>query len=120
MNKTSLAKRAKDTGSLLTDIRMLVESSRQRVAIGVNTELSMLYWNVGKRINDEILGNARAEYGKQIVVSLARQLTAEFGRGWSEQHLRHCVKFAAEFTPPKILSTLWRELSWSHIAHTEK
>ncbi|MDR2849746.1 MAG: PDDEXK nuclease domain-containing protein [Verrucomicrobiota bacterium] len=100
---------------MLADIRGLIAASRQCVATGVNAELSMLCWNVGKRINDEILGNERAEYGKQIVVSLARQLTAEYGKGWSEQHLRHCARFATVFSSQKILSTLWRELSWSHI-----
>jgi hypothetical protein len=106
---------ASPESALLTDIRGLVESSHQRVAVGVNAELSLLYWSVGKRINDEILGNERAEYGKQIVVSLARQLTTEYGKGWSEQHLRHCAKFAYVFPSQEILSTLWRELSWSHI-----
>jgi len=100
---------------LLADIRELIESSRQRVAVGVNTELSFLYWSVGKRINEEILGEERAEYGKQVLASLARKLTEEYGTGWSEQHLRHCAKYASVFPSREILSTLWRELSWSQI-----
>ncbi|MDR2971736.1 MAG: hypothetical protein LBU83_07415, partial [Bacteroidales bacterium] len=45
---------------LLSDIRELIEASRQRVAIGVNAELSLLYWSVGERINKEVLGDERA------------------------------------------------------------
>jgi predicted nuclease of restriction endonuclease-like (RecB) superfamily len=101
--------------ALLTDIRGLVESSRQRVAVGVNAELSLLYWSVGKRINDEILGNERAEYGKQIVVSLARQLTSEYGKGWSERQLIYCRQFAQSFPDQQIPHTLCAELSWSQI-----
>ena len=100
---------------LLSDIRGLIESSRQRVAVGVNAELSFLYWSVGKRINEEILGEERAEYGKQIVYTLCNQLTAEFGQGWGERQLWYCVKFAQAFPSKAILHTLCSELSWSHI-----
>ncbi|GHU04266.1 DUF1016 domain-containing protein [Betaproteobacteria bacterium] len=109
-NKTPLT-----PSNLLTDIRGLIESSRQRVAVGVNAELSLLYWNVGKRINDEILGNERAEYGKQIVVSLARQLTAEYGKGWSKEQLKQCLWFAGAFPQKEIGYTLCNQLSWSQI-----
>jgi predicted nuclease of restriction endonuclease-like (RecB) superfamily len=101
--------------SLLADVRQLIESSRQRVAVAVNAELSILYWSIGKRINEEVLGNERAEYGKQIIVSLAQQLTAEFGKGWGEDQLRLCMKFASVFPTSEIPDTLCRELSWSHI-----
>jgi predicted nuclease of restriction endonuclease-like (RecB) superfamily len=80
-----------------------------------NSEMTMLYWNIGKRVNDEVLQNNRAEYGKQIVVSLARQLTIEYGKGWSEKQLRHCMQFAQVFPEMGIVSTLWRQFSWSHL-----
>jgi predicted nuclease of restriction endonuclease-like (RecB) superfamily len=102
----------------LSDIRELIDTSRQRVAVGVNTELSLLYWNVGKRINDEILGNARADYGKQIVASLARQLTEDYGKGWSLQQLKQCVWFAKTYPEKQIGYTLCNQLSWSHIRLT--
>jgi len=100
---------------LLSDIRALIESSRQRVAVGVNAELSFLYWSVGKRINEEILGDERAAYGRQIVHALCNQLTAEFGQGWGERQLWYCVKFAQAIPSKTILHTLCSELSWSHI-----
>jgi len=101
--------------SLLSDIRALIESSRQRVAVGVNAELSFLYWSVGKRINEEILGNERAEYGKQVLASLALQLTGEYGKGWSEQQLKQCVWFAKVYPEKQIGYTLCNQLNWSHI-----
>ncbi|MCL2138001.1 MAG: PDDEXK nuclease domain-containing protein [Treponema sp.] len=103
---------------LLSDIRELIETSRQRVAIGINAELSFLYWSVGKRINKDILGDERAEYGKQILSTLWRELTNEYGKGWSEQHLRHCIKFAVIFPSEPIVASLMRQLSWSHIKTT--
>ena len=100
---------------IFTDIQSLIEQSKQNIAVSVNSTMTMLYWNIGKRINQEVLQDKRAEYGKQIVVSLSRQLSSEYGKGWSEQQLRHCIHFADIFPDDSILSTLWRELSWSHI-----
>jgi len=101
--------------TLLADIRALIANGRERVAVVANAEISQLYWRVGKRINEEILGNERAEYGKQVIINLARQLTAEYGRGWSDKHLRHCVNFALVFKDEQIVYTLCRQLIWSHI-----
>jgi predicted nuclease of restriction endonuclease-like (RecB) superfamily len=98
-----------------SDIKTLIEQSRQNVALSVNSEITLLYWKVGKRINDEILGNERAEYGKQIVLSLAAQLEAEYGKGWGEKQLRQCMQFATVFADEQIVYTLCRQLSWSHL-----
>jgi hypothetical protein len=99
---------------LLADVRQLIADARQRVAITVNAELTLLYWHVGQRIQGELLKGQRAEYGKRVVAELAQQLTADFGKGWSEQQLRHCMRLADVFADSNILSTVQRELSWSH------
>jgi len=100
---------------MIGDIKQLINESRQQVALTVNATMTMLYWQIGKRINDEVLKNERAEYGKQIVATLSTQLTQEYGNGWSEKQLRHCLHFAETFPEKEIVSTLWRQLSWSHI-----
>lgn len=100
---------------LVAEIKQLIAQSRQQVAVAVNSAMSMLYWQIGKRINEEVLKNQRAEYGKEIVLSLSKQLTAEFGNGWGEKQLRHCLRFAVTFPEKEIVYTLCRQLSWSHI-----
>lgn len=100
---------------LLVDVRQLIADARRRVATAVNAELTLLYWHVGQRIQVELLKGQRAEYGKRVVAELAHQLTADFGKGWSEQQLRHCMRLADVFADANILSTLQRELSWSHL-----
>ena len=60
----------------------------ERIANELNAELTMLYWNVGHRINKEILGEKRAEYGKRVVAELSGKLMAEHGAIWNEKHLR--------------------------------
>lgn len=97
------------------EIITLIQQAKQRAAMAVNSELTLLYWLIGQRINQAVLGGERADYGKQIVTNLAKQLTAQFGRGWSAQQLRHCMKFAECYTDEPIVSALRRQLSWTHI-----
>ena len=60
--------------SLFEQIKNLIEQTKNNVAVAVNSSLTMMYWEIGNRINQNILKNQRAEYGKEIVVTLSRQL----------------------------------------------
>ena len=101
--------------ALLEDLRQLIEETRQGVAVAVNAALTLLYWRVGKRINEEILNGKRANYGEQILATVSQQLTLEYGRGWGEKHLRHCLRFAETFPDEQIVSALRRQLTWTHL-----
>ena len=59
---------------LVDDLRQIINQTRNRVAVNVNAELTLMYWHIGERINREVLGNERAEYGKQIIATLSQQL----------------------------------------------
>jgi len=100
--------------SLVGDIRELIEETRSAVAVTVNAGLTLLYWRIGVRIREDILGNERAGYGDEIVSTLSRQLTIEYGRGFSEKSLRHMIRFAEAFQDERIVSALMRQLSWTH------
>jgi len=100
---------------LFGEIRDLIEQSRQQVAVTVNAAITQLYWNIGKRINEVVLQNQRADYGEQVVQSLAAQLTEEYGKGWSEKHLRHCLRIAETIRDSEILYAVSRELTWTHL-----
>jgi predicted nuclease of restriction endonuclease-like (RecB) superfamily len=74
----------------------------------------LLYWQVGHRIRTEILQEKRADYGDQIVPTLSAQLVADFGHGFSTRKLFRMIRFAEVFPDHQIVSTLSRQLSWSH------
>ena len=95
-------------------MRALILDARQRVAQTVNAGLTLLYWNIGTRIRRDILKEKRAEYGAEIVQSLAGQLTAEFGRGFGEKNLRRMLQFAEVFPDQRIVVSLLRQLGWTH------
>lgn len=107
LSKSSLEK-------LFNEIKHIVDENRQQLANAINTVLTSTYWHIGKTIGSDVLNNKRAEYGKQILPKLSEKLTAEYGKGWSVKHLQHCLRFAETFTDYEIVSTLWRQLSWSH------
>jgi hypothetical protein len=100
---------------LFKDVAGLIEESRNYVAVAINSALTLLYWKIGKCIDNNMLQNKRGEYGKQVIISLSRKLTETYGRGWSEKNLRHCLYTVETFPDLEIISTLSRQLSWSHI-----
>jgi len=97
--------------ALVSDVRQLIESSRAQLASAVNSALTLLYWQIGQRIRNEVLQGERAEYGEQIVATLASQLEADYGRGFSGKNLRHMLRFAEAFPQAEIVSALRRQLS---------
>ena len=100
---------------LLADVRSMIEQTRAGVAQAVNAGMTSLYWRIGKRIQSEILQGQRADYGKEIVATLSRQLVSRFGTGFSEKSLRRMIQFAEVFPDPEIVVSLIRQLSWTHI-----
>jgi len=100
---------------LFGDIASMIESARRRAAAAVNSELVMLYWGVGKRIREDVLGGERAEYGQAVVRRLAERLTAQYGRGYTYTNLTRMVKFAGCCDERPIVAPLAQQLSWSAI-----
>lgn len=100
---------------IASDVKQLISEARQRVAVAANSTITLLYWHIGERINREVLGGQRAEYGKRIVEDLAKQLQYEFGGNeFSVRNLRRMMQFAMEFPDIQIVSPLATQLSWSH------
>ena len=100
-----------DINFIYTEIRGLINKSRNRVYSVVNIEMLNLYWNIGKIIIDMQDGKDRAVYGDAMLEKLSELLTYEFGKGFSIQNLRKMRQFYKCFP---IRSSLLSELSWSH------
>lgn len=108
MNEITLHK------NLFTELSHLIEQSQKQVVSYANSTLTILFWQVGKRINEDILGNERATYGKQIVPLIANELEQKYGRNFTEKNIRRMMQFAQEFPSFEIVVPLARQLSWSH------
>jgi len=99
---------------LINDLILLIDENKQKLAYAANATMTLTYWHVGKRINEDVLDNKRAEYGKQIVATVGRQLTAKYGRSFQEKNLRRMMQFANVFNDEQIVVSLVRQLSWTH------
>ena len=105
-----------NTRSLIQDLRQIIEQARGQVAATANYTQTMMYWHIGERINREVLGNQRAEYGKQIVSQVSTQLQEEYGKkGFEPRSIWRMMQFAQYFPDSKIVSAVSTQLAWSHV-----
>ena len=86
-----------DESALLADLRNLIQSARQRIASTACATQTLPCWHLARRLLNENLQGARAEYGKQILVTVSRELAAEYGRGFSYAEIARMVQFAQQF-----------------------
>jgi predicted nuclease of restriction endonuclease-like (RecB) superfamily len=100
---------------LINDLKQVIEQARSQAAATVNSAITLMYWHIGERINREILGNERAEYGKQIIATVSQQLQEHYGsKGFEKSSITRMMKFAELFPNFEIVSTLSTQLTWSH------
>jgi len=99
---------------LFSELKQPIENSRQRVAVFINVEITMLYWNIGKHISQYLLTDGKAAYGSSILPTLPAKLMTEYGKGFSARNLAKMIKFYELFPDETILQTLSAKLSWSH------
>ena len=100
--------------NLLGELTVLIEQSQQQAVMYVNSTLTLLFWQIGNKINQDILKNQRADYSKQIVSTLSTQLRDKYGKNFELRNLRRMMQFADQFQDFEIVVPLARQLSWSH------
>ncbi|MBM7872032.1 putative nuclease of restriction endonuclease-like (RecB) superfamily [Clostridium pascui] len=97
------------------EISTVINNSKNKVALAINSEMVILYWSIGKIIKTQILNDERAEYGKSIIKSLSKELTTNYGKGYSQRNLFNMVNLYEIINDFQILQTLSAKLSWSHL-----
>lgn len=99
----------------IQDIKRLVYSARTKTYQAINTLMIEVYWEIGRRVvEEEQNGGTRAAYGKEILKKLSSELTAEFGKGFSERNIRNFRQFYLVFPEAGKWKTLSAKLNWSH------
>ncbi len=100
---------------LVDDVKLIVEHGMREAYDKVNTVAVHTYWLIGKRIVDEEQhGQRRAEYGSRLITMLAKELSAEFAKGFSARDLRNYRQLYLSFSDLEIWYTRVPNLSWSH------
>ena len=114
-NEVDLRDDSGPTESLYLRVAALVNQTRAVVAVQANAALTLMHWEIGRLVDVEVLQRERADYAREIVASLAQQLTGQFGRGFSRAGLYRMVKLAQVFPDREIVASLSRQLSWTHL-----
>ena len=104
-----------DESELFIHASAIIENRKGRAQAKANQEILLMYWELGRYIDSVLLDSERAEYGKKIVVTLSRQLTARYGKSFDPRNLQRMIQFARRFSEAEIVVTLSPQLSWSHI-----
>lgn len=105
---------------LARTISGLIQSAKSEVIRAINTSMLRLYWQIGKTIQEELIKNDRAEYGKRIVTTVSSELVFAYGRGYGERNLWRMIAFYNTFPDAQKIDYLWDKLSWSHVVEILK
>jgi len=104
-----------DESVLFENVSTIIENRKYRIQASVNSEATLMFWEVGQYINTIVLADRRAEYGKKILTTLSSKLRLKYGSSFSERNLYRMMLFSERFADYEIVATLSPQLSWSHI-----
>ena len=103
-----------DETALFERVSAIIENRKYRAQAKANSEIALMYWEVGVYINSVILDGERAAYGKNILSTLSTKLMEVYGNSFYVENIYRMMRFAKVFIDFEILSTASTKLSWSH------
>ncbi len=104
------------SNNYISEIKKILKNARQKAYTAVNSAMVEAYWEIGRRIvEEEQSGRERAEYGKEIIKNLSKELTEEFGKGFGERNIRNIRQFYILFSDYEKWKSLISKLTWTHI-----
>ena len=104
------------SNNYINEIKKILKNARQKAYTAINSAMVEAYWEIGRRIvEEEQSGRERAEYGKEIIKNLSKELTEEFGKGFGERNIRNIRQFYILFSDYEKWKSLISKLTWTHI-----
>ena len=104
------------SNNYINEIKKILINARQKAYTAVNSAMVEAYWKIGRRIvEEEQSGRERAEYGKEIIKNLSKELTEEFGKGFGERNIRNIRQFYVLFSDYEKWKSVISKLTWTHI-----
>ena len=104
---------------VVDDIKQIIDTGRNAAYAAVDATMIATYWNIGRRIvEEEQHGQERAQYGKELIKTLAKELTHEYGSGYSDRYLRAFRQFYLVMPNYQIWKSRFPNLTWTHIYRT--
>ena len=104
------------SNNYINEVKEILKNARQKAYTAVNSAMVEAYWKIGRRIvEEEQSGRERAEYGKEIIKNLSKELTEDFGKGFGERNIRNIRQFYVLFSDYEKWKSLISKLTWTHI-----
>lgn len=100
--------------SLYKGIEELIVTTSHKVAITLNTQITYLYWSIGRAIATDMQYQTYSQYGKQILATLSQRLSMKYGRGYNYSALTRMLNVYRTYSDENMFATLSQTLSWSH------
>lgn len=98
------------------DVRLILKRAREQSYNSANGIMIRAYWNVGRRIvEQEQYGEKKAKYGSYLIKNLSKQLSDEFGTGFSVANLKNCRQFYLVFPEGSYGFAIAGKIPWSHL-----
>ena len=96
------------SNNYINEVKEILKNARQKAYNTINSVMVEAYWKIGRRIvEEEQSGRERAEYGKEIIKNLSKELTEEFGKGFSRRTLWEMRKLYVYFSDYERVRTLF-------------
>lgn len=103
------------------DVRLILKRAREQAYDSANGIMTHAYWNVGRRIvEQEQYGEKKAKYGSYLIKKLSKQLSDEFGTGFSVANLKNCRQFYLAFSEESYGFAIAGKIPWSHLRSIKK
>ena len=110
---------ATDFSQVVDDIKQIINTGKNAAYAAVDATMIATYWNIGRRIvEEEQHGQERAQYGKELIKTLAKELTHVYGSGYSDRYLRAFRQFYLVMPNYQIWKSRFPNLTWTHIYRT--
>lgn len=104
---------------VVDDIKQIIDTGRNTAYAAVDATMIATYWNIGRRIvEEEQHGQERAQYGKELIKMLAKELMHEYGGGYSDRYLLAFRQFYLVIPNYQIWKSRFPNLTWTHIYRT--
>lgn len=102
------------SGRLYDGVVEIIDNARKQVAVYVNVQTSMTFWNVGSFIINDMEYQAYSAYGQKILATLSQKLMARYGKGYTYSALTRMMNVAKLYGNKEMFATLSQTLTWSH------
>lgn len=99
---------------LYNGVADIIDQARREIVVYVNKQANMMFWHIGRFINEDMGYKQYSAYGSKILATLSQRLTARYGKGYTYSAVTRMMKVARYYSDAQMFATLSQTLTWGH------